>query len=429
MRDRLYRTTAVIAAVVFATSCTNSVGGAPTPFGASSNAPERTADPGSALLLEHTRGSGAPKKMGNLVLADACNVITMDDLEHLGWKWDVGAPARLESERFISDGYIDEKQLYRDTSPGTSKCLFWGANSAFVHLTIYQRPFDVQREQQSAKDTATKKTLDNINATLMWKKKLTKIGLPTHAIRDNKDGNWTVVFMAKEAWAELFLAVGRKGAPMDTPEKFIDRLSQHTAERLIADDAGPASFRYKDNFSDVPAPCDLYTTDHFKLSYGEPDLGRVKEAYTLFPQRLQGAGDTAHFGTSWYMATSCSRRNQTGWIGGFDGNGMEVEFSFFDTDEGANNSNDYKCNGTRKYRHPFGEPTNATDDKRKAFGDGFSCFEALGNSSPPLIFKVKNVVVSVTPFDESVYKSKDRLTAVFETSTQALVRSLEATLK
>ncbi|OLT42661.1 hypothetical protein BJF85_22240 [Saccharomonospora sp. CUA-673] len=354
---------------------------------------------GMVLLQEDGDG---PYRFGGTVAFDACQLLSVEDAADAGFELQLGVDpsGQLINWHQIADGEHDPDQGGGDT--GLTSCTIPGVGGGLLGLTVYQAPFDnPSRREVTERVFSRDFTSNSTDSEFESEQRVAGIRVVTMtgAVSD-----WSVGFFADDFYATLMVNAGES----DDSEAVRDALVDSVATALAEGPTPPVAYSYVDPYSWVPSPCELFTADDYRQAWGHPDIGRVEERLSLSEVLLSHEKGEAH-----HVRTSCQRQNEQAAnmdvpSSDAEPDGLTMELSHYREESGAEMSNNYDCDGDKKYSHPFGPPVPVD----MALGDGHVCLIQYGDQAPGFTFKVGRTVVEITSWNLDIYDNGTRMDEV-----------------
>lgn len=354
--------------------------------------------PEGQILLQRDADDG-PHTFGGTPVFDACQVLSTADVVDSGFELELGTDPspQLINWHQVADGEHARDQGGSDI--GLTKCDVPGTGGDLLGLTVYQAPFD-NPHQRKITERVFSRDFDSDVSDTQFESEEEISGMRVVTMSDGP-GKWSVAFFADEFYARMLVDV----EDTDAPENVRDSLVESVAARLADGPTPPVEYSYDDPYSWVPSPCEMFTGEDFRQSWGHPDIGRVEERLSMSEVVLSHeSGDAQH------VRTSCQRQDErtANMETSADADGLTVELSHYRDEAGAEASNNYDCDGDKKYSHPFGEPIKLEPD----LGDGHVCLMPDGQNAPGFTFKVGRTIVNIKSWNRSVYQSGQRMNTV-----------------
>ncbi|GAA1223435.1 hypothetical protein GCM10009676_00970 [Prauserella halophila] len=368
--------------------------------------------PDGMILLQED-GDG-PHTFGCTVAFDACQVLSLEGAVDAGFEAELGSgpSPQLINWHQLADGAHHPEQGGMDT--GLTNCSIPGASADRLSLTVYQAPFD-NPEWRDTTERVFSRDFASTHADTEFESEKQLAGMRVVTMKKEID-TWSVAFFANEFYARMMVQAGES----DSPEAVRDSLVETVVEGLAEGPRPPVAYAYADPYSWVPSPCALFTADDYAESWGHPDIGRVEERLSMSEVVL-----THEKGNALHVRTSCQRQNEQ--AANMDApsstaspNGLTVELSHYRDESGAELSNNYDCDGDKKYSHPFGEPEKVDME----LGDGHVCLIQYGRHAPGFTFKVGRTVVEITSWNLDIYDSGKRMNQVLLPPAQNVAERL-----
>lgn len=200
---------------------------------------------------------------------------------------------------------------------------------------------------------------------------------------DPKD--WQVSLFADGYWAMLLLNTPYDAYRAGSPRDVVDALVDGIAQNLLRGPTAPSTFAYTEPYAGIPHPCQLFTREDFRQTYGMDDVGRVATGLTGGDQLLEGDnGERARF-----VRLTCGRKAPGKTFADPDAPGLEVEFNVYPDAEQASLGEFGMCDPESSATKVFGPPHPIAT----RIGDGRVCMPDVGRENRRLVYRVGRTVV------------------------------------
>lgn len=380
--------------------CATTVAGTAVPVSSDGRQPAPGSSAPGVLLLQRP-GTGPARTFGGTPVYDACTLMPLDVVQASGLRFDtsLGPGPVLKTSHVTADAPDDPNSRSDGSDVGVSTCEYPGVDDELLDLTVYQSPFDAPGSSAQAEKSLRQEGGREGQVA----------GFRTLSTRDTNLHTWTTAFFADTFYAVVHLMAPRNHEPEDPRmAEVVDRVG----ERLRTPPSGPSGYAYGGEFTHVPGPCEIFTSDDFRQALGFATDGRPREEYDLakrhtVPDAMSGTTGQAE---RFFVSTACTQENQAAanaGVGSTPAQGITVKLENYLTSEMAAQANDYDCARGKGYRHPGGDPKPVPF----SVGDGLSCLITVGGGlQSPLGFKAGRSTVEISVF--SVKNLKDDATAI-----------------